>query len=249
LQPSAQSTGLFRVIVSRSHWLNAAVIWQKASRMIYKPVQANRYFTKTERYSDIDWSDFDAVVTAFEDRINNWYIDPATELANATGHYAFLIMAINCLLIDTFSQFAAGRLSSSARTFKDFVSNNLPNFNVNLTNPISIDYHKWETTLSTIADVVYHGFRCGILHQAHVPLYGGIDPGGASFQESASGLTTYSTNGTDCPTVSINPLRLLEDLKTYFATYIANLNNTDSQFDSLRANFKSKFADSFGVTV
>jgi len=26
LQPSAQSTGLFRVIVSRSHWLNAAVL-------------------------------------------------------------------------------------------------------------------------------------------------------------------------------------------------------------------------------
>jgi hypothetical protein len=217
--------------------------------MIYEPVQVNRFFTKTQRYSDVDWSNFDAVITAFEERINNWYIDPATVLANATGHYAFSIMAINCLLIDTFSQFAAGRLSSSALTFKDFVSTNLPNFNATLATTISHDDHNRQTTLSTIADVIYHGFRCGILHQAHVPLYGGIDPGGASFQESASGSTTYSADGSDCPTVSINPLLLLGDLKVYFATYIANLKHTDSQFDTLRANFKTKFTDSFGVTV
>jgi hypothetical protein len=217
--------------------------------MIYEPVQANRYFTKTDRYSDIEWSNFDAVVTAFAARINEWYIDPATALANTTGHYAFAIMAINCLLIDTFSQFTSGQLSSSAPSFKHFVTDNLPNFNAALANTIAHDDHYRKATLSTIADVLYHGFRCGILHQAHVPLYGGIDPGGVGFSECPSGLTTYSADRTDCPTVSINPLRLLDDLKAYFARYIHNLKSPDSRFDTLRANFKTKFTDSFGVAV
>ena len=218
-------------------------------RMIYRPVQTNRFFTKTDRYSDIDWSNFVEVVTAFETRINNWYLDPATHLANATGHYAFSIMAINCLLIDTFSQFSAGKLSSSAVTFKTFINQNLPNFNSTLTSTISHDDHKMRTTLSTVSDVIYHGFRCGILHQAHIPLYGCIDPGCATFQESATGLTIYSVSGSDCPTISINPLRLLDDLKTYFAGYIQNLKGKNPQFNALRANFKVKFTDSFGVPV
>ncbi|MDA0832903.1 MAG: hypothetical protein O2931_01680 [Planctomycetota bacterium] len=217
--------------------------------MIYEPVKANRYFTKTDLYSAIDWSDFNVVVTAFEERINNWYLEPATELANATGHYAFSIMAINCLLIDTFSQFAAGQLSSSASTFKSFVSKNLPNFNATLTATISHDDHSRKITLSTVADVVYHGFRCGILHQAHIPLYGGIVPGGAPFNEMASGQTIYSADGSACPTVSINPLQMLDDLKTYFADYICNLKNTAPQFDTLRNNFRLKFTDSFGISV
>lgn len=231
------------------HWNARRSLADKHARMIYEPVQANRYFTKTDRYSAIDWFDFDAVVTAFEARINNWYLEPATELANATGHFAFSIMAINCLLIDTFSQFAAGQLGSSAGTFKSFISNNLPNFSADLTDTISHDDHNRQTTLATVADVVYHAFRCGILHQAHIPLYGGIDPGGAPFQEAASGLTTYSVDGSACPTVSINPLLLLDDLKTYFAGYIHNLKNNDTQFDTLRTNFKVKFTDSFGVSV
>ena len=217
--------------------------------MIYEPVKANRYFTKTDRYSDINWADFGSVVTAFEARINNWYIEPASELAKSTGHYAFSIMAINCLLIDTFSQFASGQLYSTAATFKQFISNCLPRYRTTLAATITHDDHVRQTTLSTVADVLYHGFRCGILHQAHIPLYGGIDPGGAAFVETASGLATYSSSGLDCPTVSVNPLLLLDDLKTYFAEYIANLKRPDAQYDSLRANFKVKFADSFGISV
>lgn len=217
--------------------------------MIYEPVQANRYFTKTQKYSDVDWSDFDAVVDAFQQRINNWYIDAATALADATGHHAFSIMAIDCLLIDTLSQFATGQLSSTANTFKSFISDHLANFNASLANPIQHDDHNRQATLTTVADVIYHGFRCGILHQAHIPLYGAVDPGGAHFNDAGSGTTKYAADGSDCPTLVVNPLRLLEDLKAYFSQYISDLKNTDPQFDALRVNFKTKFSDSFGVTV
>lgn len=220
--------------------------------MFYRPVQANRMFSKTVRYVDIDWFDLDTVVTAFETRIGSWYFKPADELAQLPGgHYAFSIMAIDCLLIDTFSQFATGMLESRQGIFKQFVRDNLPNFSAQLSYPIDhLDHRRnGPKQLKRLEEVLYHGFRCGILHEAHIPLYGSIDPSGPHFRETPSGLATYASTGADCPNVTINPLLLLGDLKSYFASYVVRLKSTDTQDEPLRKKFKVKFSDSFGVSV
>lgn len=217
--------------------------------MIYEVVQAHRYFDKNRRYSEIDWTKLDEVVDAFQKRIRDWYLDPAKELAK-NGHFAFSVMALNCLLIDTLSQFVYGKDSSEASTFKQFIKDKLPQYCGSLSAPIQHDDGKRNTSLADVADVLYHGFRCGILHQAHITPYGLVDPGASQpVRQETTGYVKYKGSGSDCPAVVVNSLKLLEDLSKVFDGYLKDLKDRDPKHDQLRTNFKDKFSKSFGVDV
>jgi len=219
----------------------------------YTPVQNARAFRRVTRYDEINWNDFGAVVDAFHGRIDDWYILPTKELINHKdgGHYAFAVMALNCLLIDMMSQFYYGALTSSARKFQDFVRIRIPTLAGNLPVPINqpvSPHNQHGTPLLKYEEVLYTGFRCGILHQAHVPLYGvlyGV-PGPFDFQNN--GATQYAT-GADCPTVICHPRKVFDEIETAFLQYLDELLNPDPKFNNLRQHFKVKFEDSFGVTI
>lgn len=220
--------------------------------MVYKidqATQANRYFSRSVKYSQIDWSNLDRVVDAFGQRIHDWYLDPARELATNI-HFAFSVMVINCLLIDALSQFVAGSDSSQAAEFKRFIRTRLsPTYSSQLPTPIKHDDGKRQQTLRDIADVLYHGFRCGVLHQAHLSPYCGVVPNAsAPVHLEPSGMVKYAS-GADCPTVIIDPLALHRELVTGFEAYIAELKDRDAQHDALRVRFQKKFSSSFGVDV
>jgi hypothetical protein len=223
----------------------------------YTPVQNARAFRRMTRYDQINWNNFGEVVDAFHGRIDDWYILPTKELINHKdgGHYAFAIMALNCLLIDTLSQFYYGAdrspserrdsfPESSQAKFKDFLVAQLNH----RTGPLPTKIESARGDLLTFEDVLYSGFRCGILHQAHVPLYGAIAgvPGVLEFE--ASGKTKYA-DGRDCPTVICFPQELFEEIETVFLKYLVDLMNPDLGFNDLRRRFKAKFEDSFGVTI
>jgi hypothetical protein len=223
----------------------------------YLPVQNARAFRRMTRYDQVNWNNFNEVVDAFHARIDDWYLLPTKELINHKdgGHYAFAIMALNCLLIDTLSQFYYGAdLSPSERRdsfpeaskakFQDYLVAQLSH----RTGPLPTKIESARGNLLTFEDVLYSGFRCGILHQAHVPLYGGIagEPGGIVFE--AAGKTKYA-DGRDCPTVVCFPQKLFEDIETVFLKYLVDLKNPDPAFTALRRRFKAKFEDSFGVTI
>lgn len=216
--------------------------------MFYEIIPGNRHFNKDQRYSDIDWAKLDEVVDAFGRRIRDWYLDPAKELAK-NGHFAFSVMALNCLLIDTLSQFVCGK-DSSRNTYKWFVRNKLPKaYSECLKETIKHDDTRG-TELTDVADVLYHGFRCGILHQAHITPYGLVDPGlSQPVRQEASKHVKYKSSGSPCLSVVVNPLKLLLDLSKVFDDYLANLKDPDSTHDELRTNFKDKFTRSFGVDV
>lgn len=221
--------------------------------MIYEvqeAARANRYFSKEVRYSQIDWSSLQSIILAYRQRIYDWYLDPARELAKNV-HFAFSVMALNCLLIDTLSQFVSGTDSSTARAFKQFIHEKLPDrYSSRLETPITHDDGKKKTTLMDIADVIYHGFRCGILHQAHITPYGGVDPGtDEAVRYGLFGLLRYKADGAECPSVILNPLILLDDLQGAFDSYIDELNDRRGHNDRLRENFKAKFSGSFGVDI
>jgi hypothetical protein len=219
------------------------------AEMIYEVVRANRYFDKDRQYSEIDWTNLDQVVDAFQKRIRDWYLDPAKELAK-NGHFAFAVMALNRLLIDTLSQFAYGKDSSEANAFKQFIRDKLPHYSGTLSAIIQHNDGKRDTTLTDVADVLYHGFRCGILHQAHITPYGLVDPGANQpVRQETTGYVKYKGSGSDCPAVVVNPLRLLEDLAKVFDGYLKDLKDRDPKHNQLRANFKDKFSKSFGVDV
>lgn len=218
--------------------------------MFYEVVQSNRYFDKDRLYSQIDWSKLSDVIDAFQKMICDWYLNPAKELAK-NGHFAFSVMAINCLLIDTLSQFVNGVNASRRDLFKQFIRDKLPTYSLVLTNSIQHnDGTRNDVILNDVADVLYHGFRCGILHQAHITPYGLVDPGADSpVRQETAGYVKYKNSGSDCPSVVINPLKLLEDLTQVFEQYLRELKDPNPTYNPLRNKFKRKFSESFGVDV
>lgn len=217
--------------------------------MQYVPVQTERHFDRETFYDKIDWKDLKDILKHFELRLRDWYIEPAETLRKTTGHYAFSIMAINCLLIDTLSQFETGAPKSSGKRFIDFSKKHLSGFGgTGHTSIRATDRNGNPTTLMDFSEILYVGFRCGILHQAHIPLYGAVDPGYAKVVGVEAGATKYA-DGTDCPTVVINPLLLFDNVGNCFGNYMAKLWDSDASNDTLRAAFATKFKNSFGIDI
>src|SRR5262249_54853727 len=120
---------------------------------------------------------FKGVVDAFAERMGEWYFEPIRyyrHTMNDPGHFAFDVMAVDCLIIDAMSQFVFGELSSEGSVFMRFVEKYLPNFKGTLTVPI--EHHSFQKRngqlqilnkhLTTIEAVIWSGFRCGILHHS-----------------------------------------------------------------------------------
>jgi hypothetical protein len=126
--------------------------------------------------------------------------------------------------------------------------------------PVSIWHfdHKFYPTgkeMRAFAEVLWNGFRCGILQQAHAPLYCGIVPGksppvveATNHARYAAGATT-SLAGRDCPVVVICPEHLFDEVMAFFTGYLRDLKDKSTQHDPLRTSFKAKFADSFGIDL
>jgi hypothetical protein len=231
----------------------------------YMPVQNARAFRREKPYDKVNWNNFREVLDEFHGRMDYWYILPAKELGK-NGHFVFPVMAINCLLIDTLSQYyygkdlspteqkkpenkrknpiGSGSLESCGAKFKDFLVARLKHRTGVL--PTKITTARGD--LLTYEDVLWSGFRCGILHEAHIPLYGAIYGVENVLDFQPTGFTKYA-DGTDCPTVICFPQRLLDELETAFIEYIGDLLNPTPAFDDLRRRFKTKFEDSFGVTI
>jgi hypothetical protein len=223
----------------------------------YIPVQNARAFARGKPYDQIKWGDFREVVNEFHHRIDDWYIEPTKVLINHNegGHFVFPVMAINCLLIDTLSQYFYGADRSpnetrssfpegSQKKFKDFLVERLKHRTGAL--PMKITTRRGD--LRTFEDVLYSGFRFGILHEAHIPLYGAIYGVVNVLDFQPTGSTKYA-NGADCPTVVCFPQKLFDELETAFIKYLDDLLNPDPGFDDLRRHFKEKFEDSFGVII
>jgi hypothetical protein len=227
----------------------------------YKPIKENRFFRAGKKYSEIDWNDFRVVVAEFQGRIEDWYIQPAVTLGNTSGHFNFAVMALNCLLIDALSQYYYGAqpspteaangcqkpCESSRSKFMDFVKAELPQIAGLL--PIPIKTANGE--IKKMEDVLYSGFRCGILHEAHVPLFGGITGQANAAEFHPVGDATYQNPaiGTDCPSVTVDPGHLLALVRVAFAKLVSDLLNADAAFDDRRLRFQEKFESSFGIAI
>ena len=218
--------------------------------MFYTVTKNSRWFKPGVLYSDIDWSSLAGIADAFAERLGEWYVKPA-EAMKASGHFAFTVMVLNCILIDTLSQFYSGSLFSTARTFKDFVRMKLPEFAAPL--PVHVKHFDIRNNktleLKDFADVLYHAFRCGIVHEAHVTPYGMIHGGTDVVFLVPSGHVKYTADDTACPSVIIEPWVLLEKVKAILAAYIRDLKNPAPAYGDLRSCFKKKFSDSFGVDI
>lgn len=218
--------------------------------MFYRPVQyPDRHFSKTIKYSEIDFQNLSSIVRAFEARLRDWYIVPCELLCAGpeAWHNAFSVCALSCLLIDTLAQFENNK--SGRKSFIDFTKAHFPVFAVPLTVPIRRpppDDALGDNIVNP-AQALYFGFRCGILHEAHIPPYAQMLPEPNIVRTQETGITTYATG--DCMSVILDPLRLFTALRIEFQRYITNLLDSDPAYDTLRVNFKAKFTNSFGIDI
>ena len=218
--------------------------------MFYRPVEyAGRHFAQTTEYSAIDWNRLSSIVVAFQERITQWYIVPGDLLmAGPDGwHRSFSLAAIDCMLIDTLSQFENGSSRSSRRRFIDYVERKVPVFQTQIVPPIRCPAP--DPDITTFGQALYFGFRCSILHEAHIAPYCQILSEPNIARQQASGISTYADGTTPCSSVILDPQKLFAAMKVVFADYIRDVLDLSASFNILRVNFKKKFKASFGKNI
>jgi len=219
--------------------------------MFYQVSLDNREFSAGAFYDGVNWGSLNDIVENFRRRVTWWYLEPAELLQKAGEQHAFPVMALSCILLDSMSQFYFGTNTSSRGNFINFVRMWLPEFAVNLPAPIQ---HKIDPSpnapqiLVDYAEVLYFAFRCGILHDAHVTPYGMVRGGLQIITFSPNGFTSYVAGG-DCPTVLVDPWRILDRVRDVFNAYLNRILDPNLANDILRTQFKFKFSESFGVDV
>jgi len=219
--------------------------------LYYAPVKNHRYFGPTRLYSQIDWNDFQVVVREFKKQMTCWYIAPALILKKRTRHSAFAYLGLNCLLIDAMCQYYYGKREATKKDFKKFVRKHFPGANHRFSTEIPYVIGGKQKYLRDFADVLYHGVRCGILHEAHTKPYcgiAGLPKRMWTFRRKGYTKASGRLHGfQDCPSVIIDPNRLLVRTISVFNQYIIDLRNPHQT--KLRDRFKKRFLWSFGIAI
>lgn len=124
-------------------------------------------FKISEKFTNTDWANLNLVndnsenwqkaISIIEDRFNSRFFNQINRFEK-NEFSGFLIMAIDCLLIETLMQFYLGKESTDDTyskqwlSFKDFLRNS--------------EQFKSEFNTDEKCHVFYKHFRCGLLHQA-----------------------------------------------------------------------------------
>ena len=213
----------------------------------FKPVKSKRLFAAGRSYDQISWNDWPSVIDAFRDQMEGWYLRP-TRVLRTNGDHAFAVVSLCCTLVDTLSQYFYGKEEGTKKEFKDFLDTHFPGFSSPISAPINFTFKGRQKTATTFSEVIYSGFRCGVVHEAHTKLYTGIWGTGQMVKEEPTGYTTYP-DGSSCPTIILDPGLFHDHLETVFCQYLSNLRASPAISQSLRDNFKKKFLHSYSIDI
>ncbi len=209
-------------------------------------INNEKMFSKNFRYCDIKTNDFQDILTKFNDRMKWWYFEPANSLVKINsengGHYGFPIVSIACIIIDTISGYHGGITGYTTKnSFCGFLRT-IPEFDRRL--PCKF-HSKYDKTLfgreelldnyDNYAAAFYSGFRCGILHEARIKHYGGID--------GKVKLINYDLRQ-GC--ILVNPVSLISSVSSAYNDYMKRLRNGDTE---LVRKFRIRFKDLFNKEI
>lgn len=169
-------------------------------------------FTNLHLQPESSNEDWIRAVEIFNDRINGRFIASINTLRNNASGNGFVIMAIDCLLIDTFYQFEKGvdENWNNQKNYSTFLLDTFPNL----------------FPSKAKAEKFYTRIRCGILHSAQTKEKGILTTDRDSPVEFQNDVLYVSVeNFTDC-------------LIQYFNDYKQKLLNGENQ--ELRVNFIRK---------
>lgn len=199
-------------------------------------------------YGDLKNKNYKEIVKFFDQRIRSRYFDVAKQLSERKKHKSgdiFVVMILNCILIDILSQYRYGLESSNQKKYKEFIRNSLSQHNHPISPPfVSYQYFhsKWKKIeIKDIADAIYNGFRCSLIHSGIIAEYGRINQ---LHKNDVIKIAPWKSDSTKRD-INVNPPLLLGALKDYFRQYVRQLRN--SKNTELSNNFKKRFQFEFGI--
>jgi hypothetical protein len=199
----------------------------------------NRAFADGIKVYDLQGQSFDKVIDYFESRITKWYFKISRRKVLKDSN--FMLMTTCSVLIDLFSQYFYGQYFSSKKHFIQFIEEHLDKYNQELTPPLeTVDRDKktgnpTQVKVKSIAEGLYVGFRCGVVHSARILEFGRINQ---VDKKNAISLQEWRYEHKNGREIQVNPALLLKELERIFRKYIKKLRKNDQE---AVANFKKKF--------
>jgi hypothetical protein len=199
--------------------------------------------------------DWKIVISLFEERINNKFIDPLNLLINCGNDEGsgFSVVAIECLLIELFAAFRKGAIYNNRYCeendppyqFKDcqdlytnFLTTVAP-FNSQFSNLKQGQIKREDNLFSALE--FYTDVRCGLLHEGKTKKNWTINkkPGSEKIGDFL---------GKDGNKLKIYRTIFLRRLENYLTAYILELKGTGEQNENLRRNFARKMDNLYGFS-
>jgi hypothetical protein len=186
----------------------------------------NATWTKLD-LSDNKSADWDKAIKIFKDRFETRFFKPLNVLLKHDDekikfYSGFTVLAIDCLLIETFNQFYHGidesddKFKPNCKTFKDFFERS--------------EYFKTDFDEEEKIAIFYKHIRCGLLHQGETKEDSKIN------LKKKDLITIIENNG--IKSIELNRDKFHKKVKDYFDDYIEKLK--DSSQTDLRSKFKLK---------
>jgi hypothetical protein len=190
---------------------------------------SNKYYAKDwdSSLSDKNHPNWEKAIKIIEDRFKSRYFNPVKELINhrekpIRTNVGFIIISIDCLLIETLNQFFFGlktsnekynrnnrdiNFRSNKQAFRDFFnySDHFPDFKYN----------------EDLINLFYDEIRCGLLHQAESKVNSLINV-------KKSNMITLIDSSDLSKGIEINRNLFHEGLSKEFNRYIEDLKRIDS---------------------
>ncbi len=172
------------------------------------------YFAPNVRLKELDLSDKDTLINAFEKRVRGFYLEPIKELNDKK--MAFAAGIIEFSMIDALARYSDNYISKG----KEKAGKRI----------VKMLSHIFQVK-KEIAQKTYNDFRNGLLHENHIGNCGCFD------YNSSKSLSLEQ----EC--VIVNPLKFQEEFEEYFEKYLEELKTDTITYNKFFSNIKVDFGE------
>lgn len=214
---------------------------------IRRNLNPKKAFAPGVTHEIVRYASYAEIVDIFDRRVSKWYFDAANSFKTKLSDYNFPIAIFCCVIIDLLSQHIFGRPRSSEKIFKAFCQKYLKKYNHKIVPPIKsckFENGKWiKVEVQEVADALYHGFRCGLVHSGRVYEYGRINE---NFPSEIIKIEPWGKDKDKTREINVHTTGLLSILEKVFRQYIEDLKANQQP---LKRNFIKKMHFEYGLDL